>query len=553
MRIHLYTFLKNAVLLFFSSIILFVTSLAQGFSPQTAARLQHVLDSFQNNSATEFVGGMSAAIKVDGLAMWQGVTGYSARNVDAQNNLLPGGTGFTVTTLSRIFSVTKSFTSPLVLELVKEGAFSLSDPVNKFLPLHLINPGLDGSVTIRQLLAHESGYSDYENDEIEFQIAVAFQPTHVWTVPEVIYFVHQVTEPGTVRSYSSTNYILLGAIIEAVTKKPIEQFYRERFFTPLALSSMYFAVREQQPAGTILAAPHENISPFNPIFQFTGQPTFPNTYTNISRFPYIGIASAAYSGGAIVSNVADVAEWGNSLFNARATSRDILDTMLNSIPPTPDEDGDYLGYGIWKSSRMSTTTAFLGHDGNAPGYRSIMYYQPERKMTIAVLTNFHGADIYAIGRALYAALPNFIAGNENRKEAKIILCYNGHVQTVDRNAAGELIRKGAYLGSCDQPGVTSGFLPIPQSTFIPGKTSITFFPNPASGHVSIFYSVPKAGRINLALYTSDGKLVKTLYQGMADKNSQRRVEVETGSLAAGIYLCRLRTVDGIFEERLLIQ
>jgi CubicO group peptidase (beta-lactamase class C family) len=553
MRLHIYKFLKHAALLFFGSIVLFLSSVAQGFSPQTIARLQHVLDSFQNNSATEFVGGISAAIKVDGLAMWQGVTGYSARNIDGQNNLLPGGTAFTTTTLSRIFSVTKSFTAPLVLELAKEGVFSLNDPVNKYIPLNLINPGLDGSVTIRQLLSHESGYSDFETDEIEFQIAVAFQPTHVWTPFEVIYFVHQAAEPGTVRNYSSTNYIMLGAIIEAVTRKPIEQFYRERFFTPLALTSMYFEVREAQPAGTVLASPHENISAFNPIFQFTGQPTFPDAYTNISRFPFIGIASAGYSGGAIVSNAADVAEWGNSLFSARATPRDILDTMLNSIPSTPDEDGDYLGYGIWRSSRMSTTTIFLGHDGNAPGYRSIMYYQPERKMTIAVLTNFHGADIYAIGRALYAALPNFISGNENRKEAKIILCYNGHAQTVDRNAADELIRKGAYLGVCDEPQVASAFLPIPKSTFIPDKTSITLFPNPASGHLSIYYSVPNAGKINIALYTIDGKLVKTLFQGMADKNSQRRLEVQTGPLATGVYLCRLRTVDGIFQEKLMIQ
>ncbi|HET9824239.1 MAG TPA: serine hydrolase [Chitinophagaceae bacterium] len=553
MKVHIYKFFKTAALLVFLSTIVLISSFAQGFSPQTISRLQHVLDSFQNNSAIEFVGGMSAAIKVDSLAMWQGVAGYSARNVDGENNLLPGGTLFTTSTLSRIFSITKSFTAPLVLELAKEGAFKLDDPVNKFVPLNLINPGLDGSVTIRQLLAHESGYSDYETDEIQFQMAVAFQPTRIWTPYEIIYFVHQLAEHGTVRNYSSTNYILLGAIVEAVTGRPIEQFYRERFFTPLGLNSMYFAVREQQPAGTVLASPHENISPFNPIFQFTGQPTFPDAYTNIFRFPYDGIASAAFSGGAIISNAADVAEWGNSLFGARATSRDILDTMLTSIPSTPDEDGDYLGYGIWRSSRMSTTTTFLGHDGNAPGYRAIMYYQPERKMTIAVLTNFHGADIYAIGRALYAALPNFIGGNDNRKEPKIILCYNGHMQTVDRNAADVLIRKGAYLGGCDQPGLTNTSSPIPESTLAMNRASIRSFPNPASGHFSVFYSVPKAVRINIALYSSDGKLMETLYNGWADKNLNRRLDVPTGALPKGVYMCRISTADGIFQQKVVIQ
>ena len=82
-------------------------AMAQGFSPQTQNRLQQVLQSFQDDPS--FVGGISAAINVDGLAQWEGATGYAARNVDANNNLLPGGIPFTTSTLSRIFSITKTF------------------------------------------------------------------------------------------------------------------------------------------------------------------------------------------------------------------------------------------------------------------------------------------------------------------------------------------------------------------------------------------------------------------------------------------------------------
>ncbi|HJS54030.1 MAG TPA: serine hydrolase domain-containing protein, partial [Chitinophagaceae bacterium] len=181
-------------------------SFSQGFSSQTTDRLQHVIDSFQNNPANPYVGGMSAAIKVDGLAFWQGATGHAARNVDADNNLLPGGTTFETSTLSRMYSVTKTFTAALVLELVKEGVFSLEDPVSKFIPfLNAVNPELNSAVTIHQLLVHESGYSSY-SDEQQLQIAVAFQPTHQWTVFEMLTFVHQTDAPGTVRKYSNTNY-----------------------------------------------------------------------------------------------------------------------------------------------------------------------------------------------------------------------------------------------------------------------------------------------------------------------------------------------------------
>jgi D-alanyl-D-alanine carboxypeptidase len=306
-------------------------SFSQGFSPETQSKLQHVIDSFENNASSAFVGGISAAIKVDGLASWQGATGYAARNVDAQNNLLPGGTAFTTDTLSRIYSVTKTFTAALTLELANAGAFKLSDPITKYLPLlNAYNPNISGAVTIHQLLAHESGYSDY-TDEVQLQIAVAFDPTHIWTPYEMVSFVHQIAQPGAVRKYSSTNYILLGAIIESATGKPVEQYFRQRFFDKLNLHSMFLGGREAIGNRGNLASPHDNISPFNPIFQLTGQPTFPDAYTNISRFPMDGIVSLAFTGGGIVSNAGDLAEWGNSLFGGRATSKATLDTMLHSI------------------------------------------------------------------------------------------------------------------------------------------------------------------------------------------------------------------------------
>ena len=248
---------------------------AQGFSPRTVARLQAVLDSFQNNSANPYVGGMSAAIKVDGLALWKGATGYAARNVDAASNLLPGGTPFTVETVAPIYSVTKTFTAALTLELAKQGSFKLSDPVSKFIPLSAINPTLNNAVTIQQLLVHESGYSDYTT-ELQLQIAVAFDPTKIWTPFEAIYFVHQIAEPGAERRYSSTNYILLGAIIEAATGRKVEDLYRERFSDPLHLESMYLSIREPKPGSVVYAAPHDNFSQFNPILQYTGQPPFPD-------------------------------------------------------------------------------------------------------------------------------------------------------------------------------------------------------------------------------------------------------------------------------------
>lgn len=528
-----------------------VASFAQGFSPQTQAKLQQVIEGFQNNPDSPYVGGISVAIKADGLAFWQGATGYAARKVDEQNNLLPGGTTFTTDTLSRIYSVTKTFTAALVLELAKKGVFKLDEPVIKYLPLlNAYNPGLNSSVTIRQLLAHESGYSNY-TDEIDLQIAVAFAPTHIWTPYEMVSYVHQIAEPGAERRYSSTNYILLGAIIEAATGKPVEQLYRDGFFNRLALGSMYLGVRESIGSRGFLASPHDSISGFNPIFLLTDQPTFPEAYTNISRFPMDAVVSLAFAGGGIVSNAADLAEWGNALFGGRATSKSTLDTMLNSISPAPDEDGDRLGYGIFATTRISETDYFVGHDGNAPGYRSIMFYQPERKMTIAILTNYHGADLYLVAKALYEALPDFLCGN--KKENKIQVCYKGKSFCTERTAACELVKKGAYVGSCSETIVSlSKDEDAVTVTDQQLRNKLAIFPNPVTTTAKIMFTVAKPGKVTLRVYNMNGKIVATFFQNVMEKAVQRTIDFNVQALPAGTYICQMQTNDGIIQHKMVV-
>jgi D-alanyl-D-alanine carboxypeptidase len=555
MRPHFSILKRQRYLQLFLIVAMPALSFSQGFSPQTTGRLQHVIDSFQNNPANPYVGGMSAAIKVDGLAFWQGATGHAARNVDGNNNLLPGGTNFETATLSRMYSVTKTFTAALVLELAKEGVFSLQDPVSKFIPfLNAVNPALNSAVTIHQLLAHESGYSSY-SDEQSLQIAVAFQPTHQWTVFEMLTFVHQVDAPGTVRKYSNTNYPVLGAIIEIATGLPLEQHFRQRFFTPLQLNSIYFDAREPQWPGTVLASPHDNISPFNPIFSFTGQPTFPNAVTNISAFPFTAISTLEFASGGLISNIADMAEWGNSLFGGRATSQSALDEMINSISSTPDQDGDFLGYGVFRTTRISATDVFIGHDGNAPGYRSVMFYQPGRKMTITILTNYRGARLYDVAKVLFEALPPFICGNKNKKEDKIIVCFNGNSLCVDRNAAAGFIERGGYLGTCVEATFTKSAmstLEVEKKSTIPGQELISVFPNPSSTHASILFRSSQTGKVSLRLYDMKGNLVKTFYEGILEKGMTQKIQIETGKLPAGHYIIRSQTAAGINDKKIVI-
>jgi D-alanyl-D-alanine carboxypeptidase len=554
MKKEIYTFCKKKIMLLFALLLIGVWSAAQGFSPNVQARLQQLLDSIQNSEDNPVVGGMSVVIDVDGLAVWQGVTGFAARNKDAENNLLPGGVPMTKETVSHMYSVTKTFTSALVLELAREGHFSLEDPVSKFIPfLPYVNPELDGSVTIRQLLAHESGWSDYQNEPM-IAFAIVAMPTKVFTPFEVLSFVHQVAPKGGPRSYSSTNYITLGAIIEIATEKPVEVHYRERFFSPLGLGSMYLSVREPGLPGELLASPHDNFYPLNDIFAYLGSPLrFPFAFTNVSALPFTGVHSMAFTGGGMVGNAADMAKWGNALYGGRATSAATLQTIIESIDESPDVDGDYLGYGIYANNKVSNTDYFYGHQGRAPGYRSIMWYQPDRKMTISVLTNFSGLDPrlgglspYVVAKVLYEALPNFIDGNDNRKEAKIILCHNGKEIMVARAAAANLIRKGAYLGPCEE------IIPVLPERVTKNEFVLSVYPNPAFTNATFTFKAAEKGKVTLRLIDPQGQVARILFTGNVDKGSTQTVILATYLFTPGLYTAQLVTPSGMQQRQLII-
>jgi hypothetical protein len=255
-----------------------------------------------------------------------------------------------------------------------------------------------------------------------------------------------------------------------------------------------------------------------------------------------------------VTNIADLAEWGNSLFAGRATSQSTIDQMMNSISTTPDPDGDYLGYGIFRTTKISDHDVFIGHDGNAPGYRSVMFYQPDRKMTIAILTNYGGAKLYAVAKALFEALPEFACGNKNKKEDKIIVCLKGTSLCVDRTAAGVLISKGAYLGGCNSSAetTTSGKQPASFEVLSSQENYLQVYPNPSTGKISFAFTPKETGRYTLNVYGINGNLITTPYSKVSERGVSQKIEWNGSGLNSGIYLVSLQTPTGIQQQKVAI-
>jgi hypothetical protein len=185
-----------------------------------------------------------------------------------------------------------------------------------------------------------------------------------------------------------------------------------------------------------------------------------------------------------------------------------------------------------------------------------MFYQPEKKITLALLVNTRSITreaLYNIAKELYEAMPGFIDGNSNRKESKIIICFNGHSQSVARQAAAGFIQKGAWLGECDLASVNIKN----SSTVATGpsemKTNFNVFPNPFKNQLNFTFTGREKGKVNISLYDINGRLIQTLYHGSIEQGAIKHLNADTRKMTAGIYIVRVTTSTETTQKKLVLE
>jgi CubicO group peptidase (beta-lactamase class C family) len=269
-------------------------------------------------------------------------------------------TPMNVKSYMHIGSITKTFTATIILQLAEEGRLRLNDPVSKYQP-EVPN---GSNITIRELLSMTSGLFDFIEDK-GFIPQLATNPTSVWNPKDVlaIAFKHPpIFAPGKEYSYSNTNYILLGMIIEQITHQSVEDVFQQRIFRPLGMSSTSLPPRKS----SIIPDPHPH-----------GYTYLPDLHdaTNWTL-------SYAWTAGAAISTLHDLQIWAKALATGQLLSSSMQRERLTLVATgTPIK----YGLGIYEIA------GFLGHDGAVPGFTSFMGYQPEMRAMIVVLTNLDPA------------------------------------------------------------------------------------------------------------------------------------------------------------------
>ncbi|HST42132.1 MAG TPA: serine hydrolase domain-containing protein [Conexibacter sp.] len=359
----------TAVALAASAAALLITPAAHAQTRQLDARTSERLD--RTLSATldrTWAPGVIAGVWV-GDRGWTATGGVANRATGA----LP-----TLNDRTRIGSVTKIFTGTLVLQLVDEGRLRLDDTIERWFP-QLPDAG---RITIRDLGTMASGIASYSLDPATVDRYLA-RPRAVFTPAELIAAgvdLPRQFAPGDGFSYSNTNLVMLGQVVEQVTGRPLAEVMRTKLFAPLGMRHTSYAAstRLPQPSwhgytlqgsdGAVLDA-----TTWNPTFSgAAGQIT--STLGDLRRF------TRAVGSGALLKP---------------ATQR----ARLQPNPASAAGGRAYL-FAIGKEKD------WLAHSGVLPGFNSQIAYLPARRISIVVLTN---ADIASAAGSPAPAIFNALA------------------------------------------------------------------------------------------------------------------------------------------------
>jgi D-alanyl-D-alanine carboxypeptidase len=267
----------------------------------------------------------------------------------------------------RIASITKVFVAVVVLQLVEEGRLGLDDPASRYAP-----DAAPWHVTIRQLLNHTSGIPDFGMAD-EFGEQLAAHRDRRWTAAQAVALVadnEPTFPPGAGYSYSNTNYVLLGEVIETVTGHSWAREIRRRILDPLQLRDTYVAGFEpaQRP-------------PIAGYFDLDNDGDFDNVETG---GPWTSLETSDGAAGCIVSTGPDMLAFGDALFHGRLLSAETMRAMTAEGPFHPRFTNYGLGLEI---ARPDYRTTIWGHGGYLPGFRSSLWYVPSRDAVIVVLAN----------------------------------------------------------------------------------------------------------------------------------------------------------------------
>ena len=380
---------KSAALLKLYLVLLVVSPVCpqeSAFKNQVGTALQAYLDKVVID---EKVPGMTLAIQFEDGTLIDLASGYE--NAHSKSKMAVG---------SRMFcgSTGKTIVSAIALQLIGEGKFGLDDKVASFFEntqdrewyFELPNAN---EMTIRSLLNHTSGLPRYLFQP-EYQRDLKAHPLKDRS-PKSGLKALSGTKPihgvGKGWSYSDSNYLLLGLVIEKVAGDKFYELAKQRILKKLSLNDTIPATQPKLP-GLIQG----HIGSVN-LFGLPKQTVNENG-------EYALNPAFEWCGGGFITNVSDMARFLHALHTGKVVPHSLykkLTQPVGFIDGQPAEQGYGLGTFVWKTQNG----IFLGHAGIMPGYLTQIEHSVKYKFTIALQTNTD----QGLGQQMHKVVQGFAA------------------------------------------------------------------------------------------------------------------------------------------------
>lgn len=265
-------------------------------------------------------------------------------------------------------SISKPITALAVMQLVERGEVTLSSPVQQYLPwFELADADVAKRITIEHLLMHTSGIS--ESSGLAAADRFDNEPGGVERTVRSLADTEPVRDPGAEHEYSDANYMILGAVVEAVSGQSFGEYLHEHILDPLEMVNAV-TTEEEVRIGNL---------PPGHRYYFRQPSAFDSDY-DTSGVPY----------GYLGASLEDVSRFTIAQLNGgRYESATVLSpAAIEASHAGPGEpSARNYAYG-WRDDELSETgTRIVWHTGATPGYVNIVIMLPDLELAAIVLQN----------------------------------------------------------------------------------------------------------------------------------------------------------------------
>jgi D-alanyl-D-alanine carboxypeptidase len=332
-------FMRSVLVQYWALLFLMAPVWVMGQSFVPKARLDSMLNILAAND--KFMGAVS--LRQGDNLVYEKAVGFSTLQDGKE---IPS----TVKTKYRIASTTKMFTAVMILQLIEEGHLSLTTPLSDFYPGI---PNAD-AITIKDLLSHHSGIWDFTHASNYFEWNQT--PQSEADMIQRISAAEPEFAPGKKGEYSNSNYLLLGYILEKVSKQSYAASLEARITQRLGLTSTY--------AGGAIDLKKGECQSFSYV----------DDHWEAAIETDLSVPGGA---GAIVSTANDLAAFISGLFAGKLLKESTLAQMI-----TIENE---FGLGIFEAEFHGKKA--YGHTGSIDEFRSRVYYFPDEKLSLAFTCN----------------------------------------------------------------------------------------------------------------------------------------------------------------------